>query len=152
MLADYVSTTGRSGPELLRAIWDWASHAGRAPFMRLFFEVYIDAMAHPGGARNGPRPWSPSGWTSSGPPSAGSPSDAADSATATLVIAVLRGLLLDRLSTGDEQRIEPASTCSFQLLAAYSGPSDGEARVNDLASRLRGPAVCYPDRTGGSRG
>jgi hypothetical protein len=147
MLADYVSTTGRSGPELLRAIWDWASHADRAPFMRLFFKVYIDAMAHPGGARNGPRPWSPSGWTSSGPPS-----DAADGATATLVIAVLRWLLLDRLSTGDEQRIEPVLNLLIQLLAAYSGPSDGEARVNDLASRLRGPAVRYPDRTGGSRG
>ena len=47
MLAEHLSTTGASGPELLRAVWDWAGHADRAPFMRLFFEVYIDAMAHP---------------------------------------------------------------------------------------------------------
>jgi hypothetical protein len=82
----------------------------------------------------------------------GSPADAADSATAALVIVALRGLLLDRLSTGDDQRTERAVDLLIQLLAAYSGPSDGEARVNDLASRLPGRAVRYPDRTGGSRG
>jgi hypothetical protein len=120
MLADYVSTTGRSGPELLRAIRGWASHADRAPFMRLLFEVYIDAMAHPGG-RSERAPGH--GHRVAGPVRGrprGSPSDAAGSATATLVIAALRGLLLDRLSAGDDQRIERALNLLIQLLAAYS--------------------------------
>jgi len=152
MLADYVSTTGRSGPELLQAVWDWASHADRAPFMRLFFEVYIDAMAHPGGRSERAQAMVTEWLDQFGAALRGSPSDAADNATATLVIAALRGLLLDRLSTGDDQRTDRALNLLIQLLAAYSGPSDGEARVNDLASRLRGPAVRYPDRTGGGHG
>ena len=107
------------GPELVRAVWDWASHADRAPFMRLFFEVYIQAMAHPGDR-------SPRGqamvteWLDQfGAALGSSPADVADSATATLVIAALRGLLLDRLNTGDEERTDRALELFVQLLAGH---------------------------------
>ncbi len=40
-------------------------------------------------------------------------------ATASLVIAVLRGLLLDRLNTGDEERTDRALELFVQLLAGH---------------------------------
>jgi AcrR family transcriptional regulator len=117
MLAEHVSTTGASGPELLLAVWDWAAHSDRAPFMRLFFEVYIDTIAHPD-ARSEQAQAVVTEWLDQfGAALGNSPADAADSATATLVIAVLRGLLLDRLSTGDEQRTDAALGKFAQLLA-----------------------------------
>jgi AcrR family transcriptional regulator len=117
LLAEHVSATGASGPELLRAVWDWAGHADRAPFMRLFFEVYIDATAHPG-ARSERAQAMVTEWLDQfGAALGSSPADPADSAAATLVIAVLRGLLLDRLSTGDVARTDDAFERFVQLLA-----------------------------------
>jgi AcrR family transcriptional regulator len=120
MLADYVSTAARPGPELLRAVWEWASHADRAPFMRLFFEVYVDAMAHPGRRSEQAQAMVTEWLDQLGAALRGSPSDADDSATVTLVIAALRGLLLDRLSTGAEQRTDRALNLLIQLLAVDS--------------------------------
>jgi len=124
MLAEHVSATGASGPELLLAIWDWASHADRAPFMRLFFEVYVDDMAHPD-ARSERAQAMVTEWLDQFGAALGSSpadaADAADSAAATLVIAVLRGLLLDRLSTGDEERTDRALESFAQLLSGQHG-------------------------------
>ncbi len=50
------------------------------------------------------------------PAFADSSADGAD-ASATLVIAVLRGLILDRLSTGDEERTDHALERFAQFLA-----------------------------------
>lgn len=44
------------------------------------------------------------------------PAGQADPASATLVIAVLRGLLLDRLSTSDQQRTDRALDQFAQLI------------------------------------
>jgi AcrR family transcriptional regulator len=119
MLAEYIAATGAAGPELLRAVWDWAGHADRAPFMRLFFEVYIDAMAHPD-ARSERASAMVTEWLDQfGAALGSSPADVADSATATLVIAALRGLLLDRLNTGDEERTDRAVDLFVQLLAGH---------------------------------
>jgi AcrR family transcriptional regulator len=131
MLGEHVSTTGASGPELLRAVWDWAGHADRAPFMRLFFEVYIDAMAHPD-ARSERAQAMVTEWLDQfGAVLGSSAADAADSVAATLVIAVLRGLLLDRLNTGDEERTDRALERFAQLLARpeQRDPAEQAARV-----------------------
>jgi AcrR family transcriptional regulator len=120
MLAGHVSISGASGPELVRAVWDWASHAGRAPFMRLFFEVYVDAMAHPGTYSRQGQAMVTEWLDQFGAVLAGSLAGAADPSSATLVIAVLRGLLLDRLSTGDEERTDRALERFAQLLAGQA--------------------------------
>jgi AcrR family transcriptional regulator len=117
MLAGHAGAAGASGPELVQAVWDWASSAERAPFMRLFFEVYIDAAAHPGTYSQRGRAMVTEWLDQFGTALAGSPADAADAASATLVIAVLRGLLLDRLGTGDAERTDRALELFARLIA-----------------------------------
>jgi AcrR family transcriptional regulator len=116
MLAEHVSISGASGPELVQAVWVWASSADRAPFMRLFFEVYIDAMAHPGTYSRRGQAMVTEWLDQFGAALSSTPAAAADPASATLVIAVLRGLLLDRLSTGDEERTDRALDLFAQLI------------------------------------
>jgi AcrR family transcriptional regulator len=80
-------------------VWRWISAPEREPFLRLFYEIYVDAL---GRGEAAPfvldwlhylrRDWRP----------------AVDSATATLMIAVVRGLLLDLLATGDRRRTNAA--------------------------------------------
>jgi hypothetical protein len=115
MLAQHADASGASGPELVRAVWDWASSAERAPFMRLFFEVYTDAMAHPGTYSQQGQAMVTEWLDQFGAALAGTPPDAA---SATLVIAVLRGLLLDRLGTGDEERTDHAVELFTRVIAA----------------------------------
>jgi len=100
--------------ETLAAIWEWVTADERAPFMRLFFETYVDAMAHPDSYAEGGRPmvgdwleflgtrWRP---------------DRLDPATATLFVAVVRGLLLDRLTATDPERTDRALRRFTALLA-----------------------------------
>jgi|SRR5579875_369302 AcrR family transcriptional regulator len=116
MLADHASATGASGSELVRAVWDWASSAERAPFMRLFFEVYTDAMAHPGTYSQRGQAMVTEWLDQFGSALKGTPATA-DPASATLVIAVLRGLLLDRLGTGDKERTDRALELFTQVIA-----------------------------------
>jgi AcrR family transcriptional regulator len=123
MLAEHVRTSAASGPELVQAIWDWTSSAERAPFMRLFFEVYIDAIAHPGTYSERGQAMVTDWLDQFGAVLGGSP---ADTASATLVIAVLRGLLLDRLSTGDEQRTDRALGRFTRLLGGHAQRPDVE--------------------------
>jgi hypothetical protein len=42
-----------------------------------------------------------------------------DEATATLLIAVVRGLLLDRLATGDKERTDAALNGAARVLPAF---------------------------------
>jgi hypothetical protein len=107
LLAEYAGVSGASGADLVRIIWDWASSAERAPFMRLFFEVYIQAMSHPSTYSDRGRAMVTE-WLGQFGTAFSSPASQAGDASATLVIAVLRGLLLDRLNTGDEQRTDHA--------------------------------------------
>jgi AcrR family transcriptional regulator len=99
--------------ETLAAVWEWATADQREPFMRLFFETYVDAMTHPDSYAGGGRPmvsdwldflgsrWRP---------------DALDPATATLFVAVIRGLLLDRLTATDPERTDAALRRFTELL------------------------------------
>jgi AcrR family transcriptional regulator len=80
-------------------VWRWIAAPEREPFLRLFFEVYVDALG-----RKEAEPlvhdWLEFLRTSWQPP--------VDDATATLMVAVVRGLLLDRLATGDRARTDAA--------------------------------------------
>jgi AcrR family transcriptional regulator len=122
LLAEHTRMTGAAGPELVQAVWEWASSAERAPFMRLFFEVYTDAMAHPDAYSQQGRAMVTEWLNQVGSAVAGPTADVADATSATLVIAVLRGLLLDRLSTGDNERTDRALDQFTQLIAAQRQP------------------------------
>jgi AcrR family transcriptional regulator len=105
---------GRDGTATLAAVWEWASAEERAPFMRVFFEAYIHALAHPEAHADRGRAmiddwlrflgsrWQP---------------EALDPATATLFVAVIRGLLLDRLTAPDPERTDAALRRFTELLA-----------------------------------
>jgi AcrR family transcriptional regulator len=105
--------SGRGEAETLAAVWDWASAEERAPFMRVFFETHVHALAHPEAHAGRGRPmiddwirflesrWEP---------------EPLDRATATLFVAVIRGLLLDRLTAPDPQRVDSALHRFTELL------------------------------------
>jgi AcrR family transcriptional regulator len=80
-------------------VWRWIAAPEREPFLRLFFEIYVGAL---GSEEAEPlvRDWLDFLRTSWRPP--------VDEATATLMVAVVRGLLLDRLATGDLARTDAA--------------------------------------------
>jgi AcrR family transcriptional regulator len=89
LLADEVRT--------LEDVWAWIAAPEREPFLRLFFEIYVDALGRDE-AKPLVRDWLDflrSRWK-------------LDEADATLAIAVVRGLLLDRLATGDVKRTNAA--------------------------------------------
>jgi AcrR family transcriptional regulator len=115
MLADYVRVTGASGADLVRAVWDWASSAERAPFMRLSLEVYVEAMTNPGAYSERGRAMVTE-WLDQFATALVGATRVPDPTSATLVIAVLRGLMLDRFSTGDERRTDLALERFAQLL------------------------------------
>jgi len=88
-------------------VWRWISATERSPFLRMFFESYVAALG-----RNEAQPfvldwlaYLQEHWT---PP--------VDTASATLMIAVVRGLLLDLLATGDRSRTDAASRRFGELL------------------------------------
>jgi len=80
-------------------VWRWIAAPEREPFLRLFFEVYVGALGRDE-AEPLVRDWLDFLRTSWRPP--------VDEATATLMVAVVRGLLLDRLATGDRARTDAA--------------------------------------------
>jgi AcrR family transcriptional regulator len=88
-------------------VWRWISAPEREPFLRLFFEIYVDAL---GRAEAKPlvHDWLAFLETSWRP--------RVDRATATLMIAVVRGLLLDRLATGDRRRTDAAMARFAELV------------------------------------
>jgi AcrR family transcriptional regulator len=83
----------------LEDVWAWIAAPEREPFLRLFFEVYVAGLGK-GEAEPLVRDWLDFLRTSWHPP--------VDEATATLMVAVVRGLLLDRLATGDKRRTDRA--------------------------------------------
>src|SRR6185503_130782 len=46
LLAELQADAGADPGETLAAIWAWVTAEERAPFMRLFFETYVDAITH----------------------------------------------------------------------------------------------------------
>jgi AcrR family transcriptional regulator len=80
-------------------VWRWIAAPEREPFLRLFFEIYVGALGREE-AQPLVRDWLEFLRTSWRP--------RVDEATATLMVAVVRGLLLDRLATGDRARTDRA--------------------------------------------
>jgi AcrR family transcriptional regulator len=80
-------------------VWRWISAPEREPFLRVFFEVYVAALGREEAAPF-VRDWLEFLHERWQPP--------VDEATATLMVAVIRGLLLDRLATRDRARTDQA--------------------------------------------
>ncbi|WP_158891835.1 TetR/AcrR family transcriptional regulator [Amycolatopsis anabasis] len=114
-LAEYLDTVedaSRAG--MLGAIWEWLTDAENTPYLRLFFEVQAHALTHPEAYADGGRAlvtdWLDFFGDQARP-------DRLDPAAATLVVATLRGLLLDRFLSGDVRRTDEALARFTALLA-----------------------------------
>jgi AcrR family transcriptional regulator len=121
-LADLAATTD-DRDELGRRFWERLADPALAPFERLFFEVYAQALLG--------RPWADAfldgivaDWIE--PVAAMLGADGLDDATARararLGVAVSRGLLLDLLATGDRAGVDAAMDEFGTLLAATATP------------------------------
>lgn len=97
--AAHSSRGARSG--VMRRFWAWITHPANVPYMRLLFEVQVLAVQKPSVYARYLQGTS-SSWLElierSLPPSK------SNRATATLCAAVIDGLLLEYLSTGDRRR------------------------------------------------
>jgi len=108
--------SGADSAATLAKVWDWASAEERAPFMRVFFETHVHALARPEAHAARGRPmiedwlrflesrWKP---------------EPLDPATATLFVAVIRGLLLDRLTAPDPERVDAALRRFTKLIGGF---------------------------------
>jgi AcrR family transcriptional regulator len=98
---------------VMRRFWTWIVHPANAPYMRLLFEVQALALQNPAVYARYLQGTS-SSWLklieSSLPPSRSS------RARATLCAAVIDGLLLEYLSTGDRRRTTGALDLFIQLM------------------------------------
>ena len=110
----FAATSGPPGqrPDLAtaaHAVWTWTSDPRRDPEFRLFFAVYGRALQAPQLSteflEHVVADWMGDLIDAQGPGT--DPATAAR--TATLVIATIRGLLLDLLATGDRERVQDAA-------------------------------------------
>jgi AcrR family transcriptional regulator len=115
LLAEHLVVTGPPLADLVRVVWDWISSDERAQFLRLFFEVYVDAMSHPELYSDRGRAMVTE-WLDQLDSAFRALASGQVDSSPTLMIAVIRGLLLDRLNTGDEQRTDLALEQFAQLL------------------------------------
>jgi hypothetical protein len=90
----------------LEDVWKWIAAPEREAFLRLFFEIYVGAL------KRGEAGALVEDWLAF-------LSTRVDEATATLLIAVVRGLLLDRLATGDKTRTDAALVLAARLLPSF---------------------------------
>lgn len=111
--------SGEDLPAVAAHVWQWAADPARRDLYLLFFECYALALRHPNdydiflaGVVDD--------WV--GTLSAAGEADgldpAAASARATLAVAVVRGLLLDLLATGDRARTDAALDLAIRTWAA----------------------------------
>jgi AcrR family transcriptional regulator len=118
LLAEYAASGALSRADIIRAIWQWSSAPEQSGFMRLFFEVYVRALYDPADYADTARAMV-TDWLSQLTAILVAHAGSADPAEATLLIAVLRGLLLDQLNTGDTPRTTRAME---QFLNLLEGP------------------------------
>jgi AcrR family transcriptional regulator len=111
------------GKDLLREFWEWTVDPRNSPYLRLIFEVQMLALQHPAVYARYLRGTS-SGWLAlietALPPSADR------RARATLCAAVIDGLVLEFLSTGDRRRTSDALDIFGSMLRA--GTRSGRRR------------------------
>ena len=100
----------------LEGVWAWTSAPERLALFRSFFEAYGLALHQP----ERYRPFLDrvvADWLADAEPAGRTPQQA------TLELAVLRGLLLDLLTTGERERVQAA----FSLFVRYRSSSDPSA-------------------------
>ncbi|HEY8585051.1 MAG TPA: TetR/AcrR family transcriptional regulator, partial [Capillimicrobium sp.] len=93
-------------PALAAALWRWLAADEHRALLRLWAEAYAQSLVEPDGAWAGFARETVESWLgvlASAQPAAGR-DGAAAAADRTLVLAVLRGALLDLLATGDAER------------------------------------------------
>jgi AcrR family transcriptional regulator len=101
-----VGQQAEGATDALRRLWDWLDDSGHAPVLRLWVESYARSL-------NGGEPWAGfaaqtvTDWLAILRPLLDRPGESGR-ADATLTLAVLRGLLLDVLATGDNDRVRAA--------------------------------------------
>jgi AcrR family transcriptional regulator len=129
----FVTTRGPAGeqPDLAseaRAVWDRAFDPQHEAEFRLFFAVY-------GRALQAPQQFAAflehvvADWMSALVDAQGPDADPATATrTATLVIATIRGLLLDLLATGDRDRVRDAAETFLATLQHTANPPSGRYR------------------------
>jgi AcrR family transcriptional regulator len=122
LLAEHAPSTD-SASELLHGMWAWISAPERRPFLRLFFEIYLDAATHPQAYAEHGRTMVTDWLDSIGRAFTPSTTDQGDPAVTTLIIAVIRGLLLDLLATNDQHRTDQALTRFANLIEPQRHPS-----------------------------
>lgn len=115
----------------LELLWQWITDADRANLSRLFFENYVRSLDGTPGFE-GHAEASVAAWL--GP--LGALFDGADQAAATLALAVMRGLVLDLLATGDRERIDGA----WRLFRESLRPEPDGRRGSRLEQSEPGPA------------
>jgi hypothetical protein len=95
--------------------------------MRLFFEVYVQTLLG-SPEYSGQAEAMVTDWLGQFARIFTAGAAEADPADATLLIAVLRGLLLDQISTGDTTRTSGALERFVQLLSDAQGNAEGRRR------------------------
>jgi AcrR family transcriptional regulator len=92
---------GRSSSDVGAAVWDWLVAAEHRALLRLWVEAYARSLVDPDGPWGGFAERTVADWLDVLAP-------ARDDADRTLLLAVLRGALLDLLATGDAERTTAA--------------------------------------------
>ncbi|MEV6305353.1 TetR/AcrR family transcriptional regulator [Actinoplanes sp. NPDC051861] len=95
-------------------VWAWLAAEEHRPLLRLWVEAYARSLVEPGGAWAGFAETTVRDWL--GFLAAAEPDGPDRSVRHTLVLAVLRGGLLDLLATGEEQRVTAAVRHQLDLL------------------------------------
>ena len=126
----------RSG---LGAVWTWVSHPDQGPLMRLFFETYGLALRHPDRysdfISHAIHDW------------LDEPLAAIDDISASLAIATVTGLVLDLLTTGDQDRVEGAMERFLILLRSHADQHGATSEPAIEGRTLAGSPVTPLDST-----
>jgi len=94
-------------------LWEWAADPGHRPLLRLWTEAYARSLVEPDGAWSGFAKATVDDWLKV----LAACEPGADPARLTLVLAVLRGAILDLVATGDEERTGRAVRLHVERLA-----------------------------------
>jgi AcrR family transcriptional regulator len=124
---------GAGSKDILRMFWEWTTDPRNSPYLRLMFEVQMLALQNPTAYARYMQ-GSSSSWLTlietALPPSADR------RARATLCAAVIDGLLLEFLSTGDLRRTSNALDIFGSMLRARA-PSGNRGRPSAAHHRLK---------------
>ncbi len=122
--AGIVMETGRKpAAQIMRAFWVWIVRSANARYLRLLFEVQVLAIQNPARYSRYMERTS-SSWLDIIEPSLSSSKD--KRAVATLCAAVIDGLLIEYLSTGDRQRTSMALEAFIGLMKSRTGTPESQ--------------------------